>query len=258
MDGPRDLMYCKLCSLVELNANMNIGRCEMIEFKNVTKKYDNNVVALDDINVKIDSGEFVFLVGASGAGKSTFVKMLLKEVEPTNGEVVVGNKNLKGVTKKDVPYYRRKIGMVFQDYRLIPTLNVFENVAFAMRVIDATPKEIRRRVPMVLALVGLSDRSKSFPNELSGGEQQRVSLARAIANNPTLLIADEPTGNLDPETAKDIMRLLMDINKAGTTILMATHAKDIVDSSKRRVIALEKGKIVRDEKKGRYEFNAEN
>ncbi|MBO1265942.1 cell division ATP-binding protein FtsE [Proteiniclasticum sp. SCR006] len=230
----------------------------MIEFKNVTKKYDNKVMALDNISVRIDSGEFVFLVGASGAGKSTFVKMLLKEVEPTSGEVIVGNKNLKGVTKKDVPYYRRKIGMVFQDYRLIPTLNVYENVAFAMRVIDATPKEIRRRVPMVLALVGLSDRSRSFPSELSGGEQQRVSLARAIANNPTLLIADEPTGNLDPETAKDIMRLLMDINKAGTTILMATHAKDIVDSSKRRVIALEKGQIVRDEKKGRYEFNAEN
>lgn len=230
----------------------------MIEFKNVTKRYDNKVMALDSISVRIESGEFVFLVGASGAGKSTFVKMLLKEIEPTSGEVVVGNKNLKSVTKKDVPYYRRKIGMVFQDYRLIPTLNVYENVAFAMRVIDATPKEIRRRVPMVLALVGLSDRSRSFPNELSGGEQQRVSLARAIANNPTLLIADEPTGNLDPETSKDIMRLLMDINKAGTTILMATHAKDIVDNSKRRVIALEKGKIVRDEKKGRYEFNAEN
>jgi len=235
----------------------NFGRCKMIEFKNVTKKYDNHVVALNDISIKIEPGEFVFLVGASGAGKSTFIKMLLKEIEPTMGEVVVGTKSLRNVTKKDIPYYRRKIGMVFQDYRLISTLNVYENVAFAMRVIDATPKEIRRRVPMVLALVGLSDRSKSFPNELSGGEQQRVSLARAIANNPTVLIADEPTGNLDPETAKDIMRLIMDINKAGTTVLMATHAKDIVDSSKRRVIALEKGRIVRDEKKGRYEFNAE-
>ena len=230
----------------------------MIEFKNVTKKYDNNVTALDDISVRIESGEFVFLVGPSGAGKSTFVKMLLKEIDPTSGEVFVSNKDLKSVLRKEVPYYRRKIGMVFQDYRLINTLNVFENVAFAMRVIDATPKEIRRRVPMVLALVGLSEKSKSFPNELSGGEQQRVSLARAITNNPTLLIADEPTGNLDPETAKDIMSLLMDINKAGTTILMATHAKDIVNASKRRVIALEKGKIVRDEKKGRYEFNAEN
>jgi len=230
----------------------------MIEFKNVTKKYDNNVIALDNISVRIDSGEFVFLVGPSGAGKSTFVKMLLKEIDPTSGAVTVSNKDLKSVLRKEVPYYRRKIGMVFQDYRLINTLNVFENVAFAMRVIDATPKEIRRRVPMVLALVGLSEKSKSFPNELSGGEQQRVSLARAITNNPTLLIADEPTGNLDPETAKDIMRLLMDINKAGTTILMATHAKDIVNASKRRVIALEKGKIVRDEKKGRYEFNAEN
>lgn len=230
----------------------------MIEFKNVTKKYDNQVVALNDISIKIEPGEFVFLVGPSGAGKSTFIKMLLKEVDPTMGEVIVGNKSLRGINRKDVPYYRRKIGMVFQDYRLIPNLNVYENVAFAMRVIDATPKEIRRRVPMVLALVGLSDRSKSFPNELSGGEQQRVSLARAIANNPTVLIADEPTGNLDPETAKDIMRLIMDINKAGTTVLMATHAKDIVDSSKRRVIALEKGRIVRDEKKGRYEFDAEN
>ncbi|MBW8381296.1 MAG: cell division ATP-binding protein FtsE [Youngiibacter sp.] len=230
----------------------------MIEFKNVTKKYDNKVTALDDISVKIESGEFVFLVGASGAGKSTFIKMLLKEVEPTSGIVKVGNKDLATITKKDIPYYRRKIGMVFQDFRLISTLNVFENVAFAMRVTDATPKEIRRRVPMVLALVGLSDKARNFPTELSGGEQQRVSLARAIANNPSILIADEPTGNLDPDTAKEIMSLLMDINKAGTTVIMATHAREIVDISKKRVISLEKGRVNRDEQKGRYNIHDEN
>lgn len=227
----------------------------MIEFKDVTKVYNDKVLALDNVSLKIDSGEFVFLVGPSGAGKSTFVKMLLKEIEPTSGEVSLGDKKLKDLTKKEIPYYRRKIGMVFQDYRLISNLNVFENVAFAMRVTDATPREIKRRVPMVLALVGLSHKSKSFPDELSGGEQQRVSLARAIANSPSLLIADEPTGNLDPETAKEIMDLLMDINKVGTTVLMATHARDIVDASKRRVIALEDGKVIRDEKKGRYESN---
>jgi len=230
----------------------------MIEFRNVTKKYDNKVTALDDISVKIESGEFVFLVGASGAGKSTFIKMLLKEVEPTSGIVKVGNKDLATITKKDIPYYRRKIGMVFQDFRLISTLNVFENVAFAMRVTDATPKEIRRRVPMVLALVGLSDKARNFPTELSGGEQQRVSLARAIANNPSILIADEPTGNLDPDTAKEIMSLLMDINKAGTTVIMATHAREIVDISKKRVISLEKGRVNRDEQKGRYNIHDEN
>lgn len=225
----------------------------MIEFKNVTKVYNNKVVALDHVSLKIDSGEFVFLVGPSGAGKSTFVKMLLKEIEPSSGEVILGKNKLKDLTKKEIPYYRRKIGMVFQDYRLISNLDVFENVAFAMRVTDASPREIKRRVPMVLALVGLSHKTKSFPDELSGGEQQRVSLARAIANSPSLLIADEPTGNLDPETAKEIMDLLMDINKIGTTVLMATHARDIVDESKRRVIALQDGKVVRDEKKGRYE-----
>ncbi len=235
-----------------------IGVADMIEFKNVTKKYDNKVTALDDISVKIESGEFVFLVGASGAGKSTFIKMLLKEVEPTSGIVKVGNKDLATITKKDIPYYRRKIGMVFQDFRLISTLNVFENVAFAMRVTDATPKEIRRRVPMVLALVGLSDKARNFPTELSGGEQQRVSLARAIANNPSILIADEPTGNLDPDTAKEIMSLLMDINKAGTTVIMATHAREIVDISKKRVISLEKGRVNRDEQKGRYNIHDEN
>ncbi|MBS7131275.1 cell division ATP-binding protein FtsE [Clostridium paraputrificum] len=225
----------------------------MIEFKNVSKLYNNNVKALSDVSINIESGEFVFLVGPSGAGKSTFIKMILKEVEPTSGKVVVNNTDLSKLARNDVPYFRRKIGMVFQDFRLIPNLNVYENVAFAMKVVEATPKEIRRRVPMVLSLVGLSHKYKMFPNELSGGEQQRVSLARAIVNNPSLLIADEPTGNLDPETAKEIMDLLDDINKAGTTILMATHAKDIVDTMKKRVIAIEGGEIARDEKRGMYE-----
>ena len=192
------------------------------------------------------------MVGPSGSGKSTFIRMLLKEVEPTSGEITVGKTKLNDLSRKEIPYYRRKIGMVFQDFKLISDLNVYENVAFAMKVVEASPKDIRRRVPMVLSLVGLSHKYKMFPNELSGGEQQRVSLARAIVNNPTVLIADEPTGNLDPETAKEIMGLLDDINKAGTTILMATHAKDIVDSMKKRVIAIEGGEIVRDEKRGTY------
>ena len=225
----------------------------MIEFKGVSKIYNNNVKALSDVNVKIDTGEFVFLVGPSGSGKSTFIKMLLKEVEPTTGEVIVADKNLSDINRKQVPYYRRKIGMVFQDFRLIPNLNVYENVAFAMRVVEASPREIRKRVPTVLSLVGLSHKYKMFPNELSGGEQQRVSLARAIVNNPAVLIADEPTGNLDPETANEIMGLLEDINRAGTTILMATHAKDIVDNMQKRVIAIDKGMIVRDDRKGMYE-----
>ena len=225
----------------------------MIEFNNVSKIYNNNVKALSDVSVKIDSGDFVFLVGPSGSGKSTFIKMLLKEIEPTMGNITVADKKLSEIKRNQIPYYRRKIGMVFQDFRLIPTLNVYENVAFAMRVVEASQKEIRKRVPMVLSLVGLSHKYKMFPNELSGGEQQRVSLARAIVNNPSVLIADEPTGNLDPDTAKEIMELLEDINRTGTTIVMATHAKDIVDNMKKRVIAIEKGSIVRDDRKGMYE-----
>ena len=226
----------------------------MIEFRNVSKVYNKNVKALTNVNINIDKGEFVFLVGPSGAGKSTFIKMLLKEVEPSTGNIVMGNEDLSKIKRRQIPYHRRKIGMVFQDFRLIPTLNVYENVAFAMRVVGASPKEIRKRVPMVLSLVGLSDKYKMFPNELSGGEQQRVSIARAIVNNPKVLIADEPTGNLDPETAKEIMELIDDINKAGTPVVMATHAKEIVNSMKKRVIAIDKGEVVSDVQKGGYEY----
>jgi len=226
----------------------------MIEFNSVNKIYNNNIFALCDVNLKIEKGEFVFLVGPSGAGKSTFIKVLLKEIEPTNGSINVSGVELTTLKSKQVPYYRRKIGVVFQDYRLIPTLNVYENVAFAMRVVEAPYREIRKKVPVVLSLVGLSSKYKAFPHQLSGGEQQRVSLARAIVNNPSILIADEPTGNLDPETAMEIMGTLNDINHAGTTLLMATHAKDIVDNMRKRVVAIERGTIVRDERKGAYGY----
>ena len=226
----------------------------MIEFKNVSKVYDNNVKALSNVNIKIDAGDFVFLVGPSGAGKSTFVKMLLKEIEPSEGQIIVDGMELSKIKRKKVPFHRRKIGMVFQDFRLIPSLNVYENVAFAMRVLEASPSEIKKQVPIALSLVGLSNKQKMFPNQLSGGEQQRVSIARAIVNKPLVLIADEPTGNLDPETAKEIMALIEDINRSGTTVVMATHAKEIVDDMQKRVIAIEKGQVVRDEEKGGYEY----
>ena len=200
----------------------------MIEFKDVSKIYDNNVKALSNVNIKIDSGDFVFLVGPSGAGKSTFIKMLLKEVDPTMGEIIVADKELSKVTRKQIPYYRRKIGMVFQDFRLIPTLNVYENVAFAMRVVEASQREIRRRVPMVLSLVGLSHKYKMFPNELSGGEQQRVSLARAIVNNPAVLIADEPTGNLDAQNAQEVFSIFSHLVKTEhVAVVMVTHDQNL-------------------------------
>ncbi len=226
----------------------------MIDFKNVTKVYNNNVLALSNLNVHIEKGEFVFLVGPSGAGKSTFIKTLLKEVDATAGTVVVADTDLTKLKHKDIPYYRRRIGVVFQDFRLIPTLNIFENVAFALRVIGSSDKEIQKKVPAVLSMVGLTKKRNAFPNQLSGGEQQRVSIARAIVNSPSLLIADEPTGNLDPETAIEIMDILSDINRAGTTVVMATHAKDIVDMMKKRVIAIEKGTVARDEERGKYGY----
>jgi cell division transport system ATP-binding protein len=225
----------------------------MIEFKNVSKVYVNDVLALSGINIQIEKGEFIFLVGPSGAGKSTFIKLLMKEIDPTSGSIVVNDTDITTLTRKQIPYYRRKIGMIFQDFRLIPTLNVYENVAFAMRIVEASHKEIKKRVPLVLSMVGLSDKYKAFPNQLSGGEQQRVSIARAIVNNPGILIADEPTGNLDPDTAQEIMTIISDVNRAGTTVLMATHAKNIVNDMKKRVIAIENGALARDEQRGRYD-----
>jgi cell division transport system ATP-binding protein len=227
----------------------------MIKFVDVTKVYDNNTLALKNVNLTIEKGEFAFLVGPSGSGKSTIIKMLFKELDPTSGKLILNSTEVTNLKKNQIPFYRRKIGVIFQDFKLIPTLNIYENVAFALRVTSASNKDIRKKVPMALSQVGLSDKFKSFPNQLSGGEQQRVSIARAIVNNPTLLIADEPTGNLDPETALGIMDTLNNVNKNGTTILMATHAKDIVDIMKKRVIALENGMIIRDEIRGTYDYD---
>ncbi|SHK49892.1 cell division ATP-binding protein FtsE [Tepidibacter formicigenes] len=227
----------------------------MIEFKDVNKTYKNGKVALSNINLKINKGDFVFLVGSSGAGKSTFIKLLLKEKEVTTGKIIIEGQDVTKIPRRKIPKFRRSIGVVFQDFRLLPNKTVYENVAFAMEIIGQSSKNIRRRVPFILGMVGLSEKAKSYPNELSGGEQQRVSIARAIVNNPSLLIADEPTGNLDPSTANEIMNLLVDINRRGTTIIMATHAKDVVDKMRKRVIALDKGKVVKDEERGTYNYD---
>ncbi len=224
----------------------------MIEFRNVSKTYDTGTEAVHNANFKIDKGDFAFLVGSSGSGKSTLIKLILKEEEPTSGNIIINGKDTTFLKESRVPYLRRSMGVVFQDFRLLPDKTVYDNVAFAMYIVRATPRHIRRQVPMVLSLVGLSDKAKVYPNELSGGEQQRVALARALVNNPSMIIADEPTGNLDPETAWEIMTLLKDINARGTTVVVATHAKDIVDRMKQRVIQIEKGNIIRDDKKGGY------
>ena len=224
----------------------------MIEFRNVKKTYDTGTEAVHNANFKIDKGEFAFLVGSSGSGKSTLIKLILKEEEPTLGNIIINGKDTTFLKAKRVPFLRRSMGVVFQDFRLLPDRTVYDNVAYAMYIVRATPRHIRRQVPMILSLVGLSNKAKMYPNELSGGEQQRVALARALVNNPSMLIADEPTGNLDPETAWDIMTLLNDINSRGTTVVVATHAKDIVDRMKKRVIQIEEGNIIRDDKKGGY------
>ena len=224
----------------------------MITFDHVTKKYRTNI-GLDDVSVHINKGDFVFLVGPSGAGKSTFIKLILKEINADEGTIKVGDFEVTSLSNREVPMFRRKVGTVFQDFRLLPKKTVFENVAFAMEVLHKSPRQIRKQVPQILSLVGISDKAHKYPDELSAGEQQRVAIARAIVNNPTVLIADEPTGNLDPNTAWEIMDLLDQINLRGTTIVMVTHAKDIVDKMKKRVIAIERGRIVRDEQ-GQYGY----
>ena len=225
----------------------------MIEFRNVKKVYDTGTNAVKNANFKIDKGEFCFLVGSSGSGKSTLIKLILKEEEPTSGSIIINGKDTTFLKQNRIPYLRRSMGVVFQDFRLLPDKTVYDNVAYAMYIVRSTPRHIRRQVPMVLSLVGLSGKAKMYPHELSGGEQQRVALARALVNNPSMLIADEPTGNLDPDTAWEIMNLLEDINLRGTTVVVATHAKDIVDKMRKRVIHIEKGEIIRDDKKGGYE-----
>ncbi|MFD0050227.1 cell division ATP-binding protein FtsE [Actinomycetes bacterium NPDC127524] len=226
----------------------------MIEMTDVSKTYPNGVTAISGLNVKIKQAEFVYVVGPSGAGKSTFIKMMYREEKPTKGNIIVNGLSLPKLRNTKVPLFRRNIGMVFQDFKLLQTLTIYENVAFAMEVIEKHPDEIKRRVMEVLNLVGLKHKVRMLPAELSGGEQQRVAIARSIVNSPKVVIADEPTGNLDPETSWEIMNIFEEINKRGTTVVMATHNKDIVNNMKHRVIAIENGKIVRDEQRGEYGY----
>ena len=220
----------------------------MITFENVTKSYGNGAPALSNLNIEIEDGEFVFVVGTSGSGKSTFIKLLLKELEPTEGKIIVNDTELRKLRSGKTAKYRRKVGVVFQDFRLLKDRNVYENIAFAQRVIGVSTREIKKNVPRMLSLVGLSEKYKSFPNELSGGEQQRVALARALVNKPALLLADEPTGNLDPGNSWDIMKLLDEINKQGTTVVVVTHNMEIVERMQKRVITMKKGIKVSDSK----------
>ena len=229
----------------------------MLDLENVSKIYPGGNVAVRNISIHIDPGEFVFIVGPSGAGKSTFIKMLFREVLPSAGSIRINDVDILNLQPKEIPYMRRQLGIIFQDYRLLPDRTVYDNVAFAMQVIEAPYRQIKRRVMNVLDLVGLRRRAYAHPNELSGGEQQRIAIARAIVNSPALVIADEPTGNLDPETSREIMEIFQEINNSGTTIIMATHDKQIVDSMSKRVIAIENGEIVRDELNGVYGYESE-
>lgn len=221
----------------------------MIELKEVTKEYSKGIAALNGINLKIDKGEFVFIVGDSGSGKSTLIRLLLKELEPTSGTITVMKKNLGKMKHKSIPFYRRKMGVVFQDFRLLKDRNVYENIAFALRVTETPTRVLKKKVPAALSLVGLAQKYKSYPKELSGGEQQRVAIARAIVNEPSILLADEPTGNLDPANSWEIMKLLEEANNRGTTVIVVTHNHEIVNAMKKRVVTMQKGCIVSDTKK---------
>ena len=224
----------------------------MITLENVSKSYAKGQPALNDVSLHIDKGEFVFIVGNSGSGKSTLIKLLLKELEPTSGTIIVNDQDLGKMKRRKVPKYRRGVGVVFQDFRLLKDRNVYENVAFAQRVIERPNRVIKKRVPEILTLVGLAEKYKSFPRELSGGEQQRVALARALVNRPYILLADEPPGNLDPKNSLELMKLLEEINERGTTVLVVTHNREIVNSFRKRVITMRKGVIVSDEEEGGY------
>ncbi|AEB29084.1 cell division ATP-binding protein FtsE [Carnobacterium sp. 17-4] len=228
----------------------------MIEMQNVYKKYPNGITAINGLSVRIESGEFVYVVGPSGAGKSTFIKMIYREEKATKGTIKVGDFDLMTIKEKNIPFLRRYVGVVFQDFKLLPKLTVYENIAYAMEVVEKNPKAIQKRVLEVLELVGLKHKVRMFPNELSGGEQQRIAIARAIANTPHVLIADEPTGNLDPDTSWEIMKILEEISNQGTTVIMATHNSQIVNVVKHRVLAVENGRIVRDQLEGDYGYEA--
>ena len=218
----------------------------MISLTNVSKRYPSGNLALDNVNLEIDKGEFVFIVGSSGAGKSTLMRLLLREEVPTSGRIIVNGKNVRKLRRREIPYFRRTLGVVFQDFRLIPTMNVYDNVAFALRATNVSTRDIRQRVPYILNLVGLQGKARSMPEQISGGEQQRVALARALVNNPDIILADEPTGNIDPELSFEIVELLTEINKVGTTVVMVTHEHDLVAQFQHRIIRIEQGRLIAD------------
>lgn len=238
----------------DINRELSKIETPVISFENVSKEYQKGVAAIENVNIRIYKGEFVFIVGDSGSGKSTLIRLLLKEILPSKGKVFVVGREIGRLRRYQVSKYRRSIGVVFQNFRLLKDRNVYENVAFAQRIVEAPERLIKRQVPKMLSLVGLLDKRKAFPGELSGGQQQRVALARALVNNPVILLADEPTGNLDPKNSWEIMNLLEDINKRGTTVVVVTHNQEIVDTMQKRVITLKNGRVIRDEEKGRYQY----